>query len=107
MESIFSDLGFIKIEFRKINDFFDREATYIEINKNYMIINLDKGLYLDLYYYKDIPRIIEYFKYFMAKDIILFGTNKNIPNIKIKGFNVYFMDNRDTYIADCLLKVKK
>ncbi len=107
IESIFFDLGFVKVNFRDIKDFFDREATYIEVNKNYLVINLDKGLYLDLNYYKDIPKIIEYFKEFMFRDIIFFGTNKIIANIRIKGFNVYFMDDSVTYITDCLLKVKK
>ena len=107
LESVFNELGFIKVNFIDIRIFFDREATYIEINKKYMIINLDKGLYLELIYYKDIPKIIEYFKEYIKKDIILYGTYKDIPNIKVRGLNVYFMDNRMTYITDCLLKVKK
>ncbi len=107
LESVFNELGFIKVNFIDIRIFFDREATYIEINKKYMIINLDKGLYLELIYYKDIPKIIEYFKEYIKKDVILYGTYKDIPNIKVRGLNVYFMDNRMTYITDCLLKVKK
>lgn len=85
----------------------ESNATYIEINEEYMVINLDKGVYLDLEYFKDIPQILEYFKAYFKEDVVLFGTNKNIAQIKMKNKFLYHLENSATYINDSLLKVKK
>ena len=85
----------------------ESNATYIEINEEYMVINLDKGVYLDLEYFKDIPQILEYFKAYFKEDVVLFGTNKNIAQIKMKNKFLYHLENSATYINESLLKVKK
>ena len=38
-------------------EFLEDKYTYIEVNNTYMVINLDKGIYFDLEYFKDIPKI--------------------------------------------------
>ena len=68
-----------------------------------MVINLDKGIYLDLDYYKDIPKILDYFKDLIEKDIVLFGVNKKIPEIKLRDRDVYYLQNKEKYIIDSLL----
>ena len=105
-ENIFNELGFGKIEFLDIKELFNKEATYIEINNTYLVIN-DLGLYLDLNYYKDIPRIIEYFADLLNDKIILYGLNKIIPLIKLKNKEVFYVDNYLKFIPDSLLKVNK
>ena len=104
-ENIFLELGYLKVEFKNQLDILEDKYTYIEINNTYMVINLDKGIYFDLEYFKDIPKIIDYFNY--DKDIVLFGKNKNIRNIKLKNRNLYYIDKADTFIIDSLLKVNK
>ncbi len=107
LENILNELGFLKIEYIDIKDFFKDEATYIEVNNTYMIINLDEGLYLDLDYYKDIPKILNYFNVLLNKNIVFFGLNKNIPFIKVMNKDVFYMDNYQNYIPESLLKVEK
>ena len=101
IESIFNDLGFIKIVFRDIREFFIKDAIYIELNNTYMVINLDKGIYLDLDYFKDIPRILDGFN--IDKDILFFGVNKEIVNINLINKDIYYLQNKENYITDSLL----
>lgn len=108
IENIFNELGFLKVDYLDIKELFSLEdATFIEINNSYMVINFDIGLYFDLDYFKDIPRILDYFSLFIKEDLILFGTNKNIPKINVKNKKVYYYDNFENYIAESLLRVKK
>ena len=100
-------MGFIKVKFLDINEYFKEFFSYIEINDNYMVINFDKGLYLNFTYYKNIEKIIEYFKDSLKKDVILFGTNEGITKISLRGLNIYYLDNKESYIVESLLKVKK
>ncbi|MDE5539476.1 MAG: hypothetical protein K2J20_03210, partial [Bacilli bacterium] len=67
----------------------------------------NKGIMLDLDYFKDIPYVLNYFQSYYKEDIILFGKNKNIPNIKVKDKNVYYFENYQDCITDSLLKVNK
>lgn len=107
-ESLFHDLGFLKVNFLNIDLLFSNEdATFIEVNNSYMVLNLDKGIYLDLEYFNDIPKIIDYFSPFLKDSIILFGLNNYIPKIHIKNKKVYYYDNYQNYISESLLKVKK
>jgi len=106
--NIFNELGFLKVDYLDIKELFSSEdATFIEINNSYLVINLDKGLYFDLDYFKDIPRILDYFSLFIKEDLILFGTNKNIPKINVKNKKVYYYDNFENYVIKSLLRVKK
>lgn len=108
LESIFNDLGFLQVEFLDIRELLkDKDVTFVEINNSYLVINLKEGIFLDLDYFKDVPKIIEYFKDAVSDVIILFGVNKNIPKFKVKNKEVYYYDNYVTYITDCLLKVNK
>lgn len=108
LDSIFNELGFIKVNYWDIHPFLsDDHATYIEINESYMIVYLDKDIYLDLKYFKDIPTILGCLKYYFKDYIILFGMNKNIPNIKLKNFDIYYLEEPKNYILKSLLKVKK
>ena len=50
---------------------------------------------------------VEYFKAYFKEDVVLFGTNKNIAQIKMKNKFLYHLENSATYINDSLLKVKK
>ena len=105
IEFIFNELGFLKITYIDIRKFLlDQTATYIEINKDYMVLYLKDGLYLNLSLFKDIPQIITYFKELIRKRIILFGSNKYIPQIKINNKDVYFIDTSKTFILDNLKK---
>lgn len=107
LENLFLEMGFIKVKFLNIKEYFKEFFSYIEINDNYMVINFDKGLYLNFTYYKNIEKIIEYFKDSLKKDVILFGTNEKITKIRIRGLNIYYLDNKERYIIESLLKVKK
>ncbi len=107
IDNIFLDLGFAKVEYVQIKDYFDRDAIYMEVNNTYLVINFNEGIYLDLTYFKDIPKILEYFQERLDKDIILFGKNKDIPLIKVDNKNIYYLQNKNSYITDCLLQVKK
>lgn len=108
LETIFLEIGFIKVHFFDICELLPNEdATYIEINETYIVIYLTKGIYLSLDVFKDIPRIIEYFKNDFKENIILFGKNISIPKIKVNGLFLYYFDNYVDYISQSLLKVKK
>lgn len=108
LESIFNDLGFIKVDFLDIRDLFpDMNVIFVEVNESYIIIYLKDILYLDLTYFKDIPAILNSLKSFFDKDIAFFGLNKSIPNIHIKNIYSYYIENYKDYITQSLLKVKK
>lgn len=108
LESLFLELGFIKVEFIDVLEMLpDRDATFIEINKDYMIIYLEKCLFVDLNLINDIPRVLKYFKSEFKEDVILFGTNALISKIQVPELNIYYLENSDSYICDSLLKVKK
>lgn len=108
LESIFNDLGFIKVDFLDIRDLFpDMNVIFVEINESYIIIYLKDTLYLDLTYFKDIPVILNSLKTAFDKDIAFFGLNKSIPNIHIKNVYSYYIENYKNYITQSLLKVKK
>ena len=108
LESIFEDLGYLKIEFKELKDILDLDkAIYIEVNKNYMVINLDKGIYIDLDYFKDIPKILSIIDKINQKDIILFGSNKYISQIKLKDKMIYYIDKPESFLTESLLKAKK
>jgi len=72
-----------------------------------LIIYLDKTIFVDLEFIKDIPVVIKFFSDLFKDDIILFGTNQYIPKIKIPKINIYYLENYNSYINDSLLKVKK
>lgn len=108
LESIFNDLGFIKVDFLDIRDLFpDMNVIFVEVNESYLIIYLNDILYLDLTYFKDIPAILNSLKSFFDKDIAFFGLNKSIPNIHTKDVYSYYIENYKNYITQSLLKVKK
>ena len=107
MESIFSELGFIKVHFLDIYDLFDDTYTYVGVFKNSLIFYLDKPVIVDLNYFKDIPKFITYFKDYYKDSVILFGTHLFIPKIQCDSVNVYYVDDYQNYITKCLLKVKK
>lgn len=108
LENIFLEMGFNKVIFLEIEKLLpDRKATFIEINNNYLILYLDKPILVDLEFIKDIPVVIKYFSTFFKNDIVLFGTNQYIPNIKISNLDIYYLENYNSYIKDSLLKVKK
>ncbi len=108
LEGIWQDLGFLKVQYWDIREFLAKKnVSYVEINKGYMVLYLDKGIYLDLTYFKDISKIMGYFREWFWDDVVLFGTNEMIPKVKIKDKNVYYIDSSGEYILQCLLKVKK
>ncbi|MCM1053081.1 MAG: hypothetical protein NC483_03825 [Ruminococcus sp.] len=107
LESIFSELGFVKVIFKDIKDFFDIKATYVEVEDKYLVINWNKGLFLDLDYFKDMNMILDEFKDMMEEKVVLFGSNKDIPSIKISDKSIYYYENYDTFIVDSLLKINK
>lgn len=108
LDSVFGDLGFIKVNYMDIKELMpEMDATFVEINESYMVIGINEGIYLDLDYFKNIPGVFNYFKGMFLKDIVLFGVNKNIPNIKIINKKLYYVDDYAHYITNSLLKVKK
>jgi len=108
LESIFVELGFLKVNYVNINELLPNDSvTYIEINNSYIVIYLNKCVYLDLDIFKDIPKILNYFNDLYLDNIVLFGKNKNIPNIKLNDKLIYYLENYNSYITDSLLKVKK
>jgi len=108
LESIFSELGFVKVHFFDILELLPEEdATYIEVNSSYMVLYFADGVYLDLNYFCDIPRILDYFSRQFKSSLILFGVNPNIPKIKVKNKEVYYFEGFSNYITQSLLKVKK
>ncbi len=108
IENIFLELGFIKVSFLDIKEIFPlKEALYVEFNKEYMVINLDEGIYLDLKYFKDVPKVLEILDEFIKGDIVFLGTNRCVNLVKVKNRRVYYFDNAASYVAESLLKVKK
>ena len=107
LENIFLELGFVQVLFLDIHKLFDANYTYIGIFQDYIVFYLDKPVFLELYYFKDIPKLLSYFKEYFQSYIVLFGSNKNIPYINNLSFNIYYIDNYKDYIVKSLLKVKK
>lgn len=108
LENAFLELGFAKVEFMDIKSLLpDMSGLFIEVNINDMVIYKDEEVFISLEYIKDIPKVIGYFIKDIKDNIILFGTNKYIPNIKIHDVNLYYLDNFESYITESLLKVKK
>ena len=107
LENLFLELGFIKVIFIDIYELFSEEYTYIGVFKDYMVFYLDKPLVMDLTYFKDIPKLIAYFKEYYQTYVILFGTNHFIPAIKSQLVPIYYVDHYQNYITQSLLKVKK
>lgn len=108
LESIFNELGFVKVYFLDIRELLPEEdVTYVEINSSYMVLYFDQGIFLDLQYFLDIPKILSYFSVHLKNTLVLFGTNANIPKIKVKDKEIYYFENYKIYITDSLLKVKK
>ncbi len=108
LDSIFLELGFLKVIYLDIKKYISKNnTTYIEVNNSYMIIYVQDGIFLDLDYFKDLPRILDYFKNVYHGDLVLFGRNKNIPNIKLENKQIYYFENFSTYVVDGLLKVNK
>ena len=103
LEYIFLEIGFNKVIFKDIKDYYEDKVTIIELNNSYMVVN---NLFLDLDYFKDIVYILDYLKDYIKKDVIFWGVNKNIPKIKLKNKNVYYYENYETYLEDKLLKEK-
>lgn len=106
LENIFNELGFEKIEFLDIKELLSDNATYLEINNTYLVIT-NEGIYLDLDYFKDIPKILEYFDKILKNKIILFGQNKIIPLIKVNNKEIFYFDNYQKFVLESLLKVEK
>lgn len=107
LENIFLELGFVQVLFMDIKDLFLSDYTYIGIFKDYMVFYLDKPVFLDLYYFKDFPKLISYFQEYYESYVVLFGTNENIPEINQSLINIYYIDNYKDFIVKSLLKVKK
>lgn len=108
LESIFLELGFIKVEYYDVRNFFqDGYATYVLINDRNMILFLNDTINLDLDYFKDIPKILDYFKEHFGDYLIFLGSNSFIPDIRLKGIDVYYLEEYTDFIPKCLLKVKK
>lgn len=109
LDNIFIEMGFNKVIYLDIRKLLpNMDATFIELNNTYMVINgKDVVLFLDLDYFKDIPSILNYLETYLKGDIVLFGVNKIIPNIKLNGKDIYYLDDFANYISRRLLKVKK
>ena len=107
LESIFNDLGFVKVVFVDIKEFFNEEYTYIGIFNHYIVFYLEKPVFLDLFYFFFFSKLIEYFHEYYQPYVLLFGTNKNISKIHSNLVNIYYIDQFQSYIAESLLKVKK
>lgn len=108
IESIFKELGFLKVEFLNIRDLLPTmKAIYVEVNNSYMVLYLDDILYFDMAYFNDIPKTLSLFKAYLDKDVAFFGQNKCIPKVSISNVNCYYIENYVNYITQSLLKVKK
>ena len=102
LESIFTELGFYKVEFEDIRKLFTYiDATYIEINNTYATIYLNNKMIIDIKYALD---IINIFKNELKENIVLFGTNKLISDIKMKNKNIYFLDDCNDFIIKKFIK---
>ncbi len=107
LDTMFIELGFIKVIFWDIRKILDNNYTYIGVFKDYMVYYLDNPIVIRLDYFKDILKMIEYFKDYYRDYIVLFGSNDNILNMKSKILSLYYVDNYQNYITDSLLQVKK
>ncbi len=107
LESIFSELGFIKVVFMDIQELFCEGYTYIGIFQDYIVFYLKQPLILDLSYVSDILKLIEYLKDYYLEYVVLFGTYSDIPKFQSNKIPLYYIDNYTNYITDSLLKVKK
>lgn len=107
LENILEELGFVKVNYILMEDMLDKNDTYIEINNSYICIFANKKIYIDLDVFKDIPFIIKYFDMYYNGNIIMFGKNKNIPQIKINNKLLYYYDDFANFVVKCLHKVNK
>ncbi len=107
LESIFSELGFIKIVYIDICDLFCKDYTYIGIFQDYIVFYLEKPLIFDLCYVEDISKLIDDLQEYYLDYVVLFGTNLRIPEIKSDSIHLYYIDHYTDYITESLLKVKK
>lgn len=103
LKNIFSEMGFLRVEFWPIKEAFNKKYTYIGIFKDYMILYLDKALVVDLEYVKDIEKVITYFREYYQDYVVLFGSNDLIPKIHLDKINGYYIDDYKDYITSCLL----
>ena len=105
IQSIFERLGYLKVRFIDIKDFFkEKNSIYIEINNDYLVINMDRGILVDLEFFKDIKSILKMIE--SDKPIILFGDNEKLHDIIEEKSEIYYIDNTKNYIADALLDYK-
>lgn len=107
LDNMFMELGFIKVVYLDIRDFFEADYSYVGVFKDYIVFYLDSPVILSLDYFKDFPKLIEYFKAYYKKYVVLFGSNVNIPLIHSNLVSIYYIDQFQSYIAESLLKVKK
>lgn len=107
LESLFTELGFIKVIYLDIYDYFSLDYTYIGVFEDYVVFYLDEPVFLSLTYFKDFPKLINYFQEYYQDYVVLFGTNNLIPQIKSNLVDLYYIDNYQNFISDSLLKVKK
>lgn len=107
LESMFVEMGFIKVVFIDIYELFHEKYTYIGVFSDYIVFYLDKPILLDLTYFKDLPKLIDYFKDYYQKYVVLFGSNINVANVSSDLVNIYYIDQYQDFVAKSLLKVKK
>jgi len=106
LQNILEELGFIKINYMVMEELLD-DNTYIEVNKTYMVIHAEKSFYFDFDVFNDIPFLINYFKNYYKGNVVLFGKNKNIPNIRVRNIFLYYYEDYVNFVVDCLQKVNE
>lgn len=107
LENIFEKLGYLKVKYIDITEFFkENDGIYVEINNDYLVINLDKGILVDLTYFKNIESVLSFLIDY-SKVIILFGENKKLKDIQIDNLQIYYIDRSKDYIKDLLISYKK
>ncbi len=107
LENIFIELGFIKVEYIDIKDLLNDSYTYIGVFQNYMVFYFLEPVVVSLKYFRDISKLISYFKEYYQEYVVLFGSNENIPLIQAIDTKIYYIDQYQDYITKSLLKVKK
>lgn len=107
LESMFMEMGFIKVIFKNIEELFYEGYTYIGVFQDYVVFYLDKPAIFDLTYFKDLSKLLAYFKSYYQEYVVLFGTNPDIPKISSNLINLYYIDHYQDYITQSLLKVNK
>ena len=108
LENIFNELGYNKVIFKNIEDYFlNKEATYIEFNKQYLVINLREVIFWDGKYFDDLALIFRILAKDIKKQVIFFGNNKLIEKVKINGKNVYYMSDYQHYLVKRILEENK